>query len=312
MKTLYRLIISVVLVTCLFVAFSPSAYAITEEEVQSVVNSQGREAVSGNVFIWFLCAIAFLKMSQKIDSFMSSLGINVGHTGGSMLAEGLIAARTISQVAGGKLGGSGRGGSGGGGGGDGNMGGFMSSGLAGAVGRSFSRGAANSVTGQSSGIGSGITKAMFNSSLSSGGKFATNVTSSVARGRIASAGSMTGETATTAFTSYMGISSGGSHEEGGSEPVYSGVEIGGGRITGFESTDGGTEPIQFAYYSADQYSRPDGDYNEVAAVDDSKWYRQYARNTVEKTPYMTEKGSIEYSEKIVSSLPAPPRRKDRI
>lgn len=36
-----------------------------------------------------------LKVSQKIDSFMSSLGINVGHTGGSMLAEAMIAMRGI-------------------------------------------------------------------------------------------------------------------------------------------------------------------------------------------------------------------------
>lgn len=63
------------------------AFAVTEDEVQQQVNAIGREGVTGNIFIWFLCAIGFLKVSQKIDSFMSSLGINVGHTGGSMLAE---------------------------------------------------------------------------------------------------------------------------------------------------------------------------------------------------------------------------------
>jgi hypothetical protein len=31
-----------------------------------------------------------VKVSQKIDSFMSSLGINVGHTGGSLMAEATI------------------------------------------------------------------------------------------------------------------------------------------------------------------------------------------------------------------------------
>lgn len=35
-----------------------------------------------NLFVWFLCAIAFLKVSQKIDSFMAGLGISVGHIGG--------------------------------------------------------------------------------------------------------------------------------------------------------------------------------------------------------------------------------------
>ena len=48
--------------------------AVTEDEVAA----HGKEATAGSIFIWFLCAIAFLKISQKIDSFMSSLGINVG------------------------------------------------------------------------------------------------------------------------------------------------------------------------------------------------------------------------------------------
>lgn len=39
-----------------------------------------------------------LKVSQKIDNFMSSLGINVGHTGGSMLAEAMIAMRGIGTA----------------------------------------------------------------------------------------------------------------------------------------------------------------------------------------------------------------------
>ena len=43
-----------------------------------------------------LCAIAFLKVSQKVDSFMSGLGINVGHTGGNMIAELMVAARGLA------------------------------------------------------------------------------------------------------------------------------------------------------------------------------------------------------------------------
>lgn len=337
MKRLLKIMVALSLVLCLFVLFSPSAFAISEGEVESVVNSSGREAVTGNVFIWFLCAIAFLKMSQKIDSFMSSLGINVGHTGGSMLAEALIATRTIGAVAGGKIGGfaggrAGGGGPGGGaaagasgsGSGSGMMGGFMSGGLAGAVGRSFSRNAASSVTGQSSGIGGGISKAMFNSSLANGGKFATSVTSSVARGRINSAGSMTGETAVTAFQSYMqipanvgslddsGAGAGGIDGDGHAIPAYHDVEIGGGRISGYEQQYTDSSPVQFTYYSSDQYSRPEGDYTVHTAADKSQWYKQYARDKVDKTPYMTEDGSIAYRSKIVSAMPEPPRRKERL
>ena len=39
---------------------------------------------------------------------------------------------------------------------------------------------------------------------------------------------------------------------------------------------------------------------------------QYAKDTVERTPYMTEKGQIAYHEKIVKQLPNMPKRKDRV
>ena len=72
------------------------AAELTEADVEAAVASQGKEAVTGNVFVWFLCAIAFLKVSQKIDSFLASLGINVGNTGGNMMAELLIAGRSLT------------------------------------------------------------------------------------------------------------------------------------------------------------------------------------------------------------------------
>lgn len=92
MKKYFRFIISAAVLVGIF---SVSVFALTENEVQEEVSRIGREGVTGNIFVWFLCAVAFLKVSQKIDSFMSSLGINVGHTGGSMLAEALITAKSI-------------------------------------------------------------------------------------------------------------------------------------------------------------------------------------------------------------------------
>ena len=97
MKKLRRILflaLMVGLLACL--CCQPAFAAVSEEEVQAQVDAVGKEAVSGNVLIWFMCAIGFLKVSQKIDSFMASLGVNVGHTGGSMLAEALIAARGFS------------------------------------------------------------------------------------------------------------------------------------------------------------------------------------------------------------------------
>lgn len=93
---IFRYIAAILLMTCICTL---PVLALTEAEVEREVESVGKEAVTGNVLIWFLCAVAFLKVSQKIDSFMSGLGVNVGHTGGSLLGEVIIAAKTISAVA---------------------------------------------------------------------------------------------------------------------------------------------------------------------------------------------------------------------
>ena len=93
-----RFFLNCLLILTLVVVMSTSAFAISESDVESAVSASGKEAVSGNVLVWFLCAIAFLKVSQKIDSFLSSLGLNVGHTGGSMLSEAMIAMRAINTA----------------------------------------------------------------------------------------------------------------------------------------------------------------------------------------------------------------------
>lgn len=174
-------------------SFVLPASAITEEEVQKQVDTQGREAVTGNVFIWFLCAVGFLKVSQRMDSLLSSLGISVGHTGGNMLGEAMIAARTIGAATGRHFHGfgGGSGGSSGGGGGSGSGGGtgFLSGGLVGAVGRQVTKSAVNAATGQG---GNPLTRMAFNSSLAQGGNFANGIIGAVARGNIARTGSITG------------------------------------------------------------------------------------------------------------------------
>ena len=93
-----RFFLNCLLILTLIIVMSTNAFAISESDVESAVSASGKEAVSGNVLVWFLCAIAFLKVSQKIDSFLSSLGLNVGHTGGSMLSEAMIAMRAINTA----------------------------------------------------------------------------------------------------------------------------------------------------------------------------------------------------------------------
>lgn len=210
-KLFYVLLIAIILVTSLPL----TAFAISDGDVEAQISASSRESVAGNVFIWFLCAIAFLRVSQKIDSFMSSLGINVGHTGGNMLAEAMIAAKSIGAgnkfFSGGAFGGFGRGsrgpsssggstGSSGAKGTDGSSGGFMSGGLVGAVGRKIERSAVQSATGQ----GGVIQNAAFTSSLNKGGELATKAVGTVAKGSISSTGSMTGEQAAKGLASYLG------------------------------------------------------------------------------------------------------------
>lgn len=256
------------------------------------------------MFIWFLCAIAFLKISQKIDSFLSSLGINVGHTGGSMMAELMIAARgltTVKSVTGGSFfkGGSPR------------FGGttnnasasFLSGGLAGAVGRQFTQSAMHTMTGQAS---NPISRRAFESSLKKGGDFANNVTGAVAQGNINYTGSMTGPQAAQALSSYLG-------QTGIPDaPSFSNVEIGGGRIMGTETSAAYPNGTEFGMYNADQYMAPEGNYETVTAADNTTWYKQYAVDTVDRTPYMTGEGKIAYHENIVQKLPNMPKRKDRV
>lgn len=297
MKRPKQLILVSVLLYILFgLAVIPAA-ALTEEEVRQQVAVRGSAAVTGNIFIWFLCAIAFLKVSQKVDSFMSSLGINVGHTGGSMLGEAIVAIRGVGMAAKG-ITSKGFGSSGGGAG-------AFPGGLAGIVSRKFSQGAAESAVGQG---GHFFSRKAFDSSLAKDGDFANGVIGSVAKGNIAKIGSITGNTAVKALQSYMGMPGQGTEKP----PQYHSVEIGGGRITGTEISTAAPEEIQFAMYNAEQYMEPSGDYRTVSAADGSQWSMQYAQDTVKKEPYETPEGRIAYRESIVKQMPAIPRRKDKV
>ena len=363
---------------------STTALAVDESEVENAIATSGEDAVAGNLFIWFLCAVSFLKISQKIDNFMTSLGINVGRTGGSMMAEMLIAGRALGgavKATGGAIGnmfnrgitnnqatGQAFTGSGGG--------------IIGVAKRAAGNAAASSATQTATGLGGVIGGAMLSSSMNNGGKFATNVVGAVATGNIAKVGSITGTKAAQALTSYLGYGAGeipaqgvggagdilistkptdsditlGSEVPAGSGPIpadigcedvitasggatvaaaayadeartymdeqsstiprqpptFRDIEIGGGRITGFETPAGGGEERQFAMYNASQYVTPNGDYETVQTADGETWYKQYAQPTVEKTPYEEPGGIIKYNERIVDQMPQVPKRKDRI
>ena len=292
MRKLKRILFTMLSIMVLMCFIAQPAFALEESEVQAQVDAVGKEAVAGNVLIWFMCAIAFLKVSQKIDSFMSSLGINVGHTGGSMLSEAMIAARSIGGFRGSSGGRSGRSSGNSGGGGEG----FLAGGLAGVVSRQVTSGAVKSVTSPGNGSGAsggtgasgGIGGSVYGSSVAKGGSFANKVIGSVAMGDISTMGTITGSKAEQALHSYMGDNA---LEPGATGiPSYSNVEIGGGRITGTETTAEHPDGIAFGMYSTDQY----------------------AADAVKKTPYKAPDGTIAYKESIIKKLPPTPKRKDKL
>ena len=304
MKRKYKILILLIVVITMVSLTTVPAFALTESEVQGQVNAIGKEGVTGNIFVWFLCAIAFLKVSQKIDSFMSSLGINVGHTGGSMLAEAMIAVRGIGAA----KSFVGRGGGGGGshsGGSGGNT--FMKGGLTGIVSRNVTNTAIKNANGSKNG---GLGGVAFNSSLQKGGGFANSVIGKIATGSISSTGTISGANAEDSLMSYMGYTALG--DSASDVPSFSDVEIGGGHIFATETSEEHPQGIAMGMYHTDQYLAPDGDYTTVTAADGTTWYKQYAVDTVERKPYKAEDGSVAYHENIVKKLPKAPRRKDRV
>lgn len=368
--------ITVFMVLLMIIVFTVNCYAVTDAEVQAAVDSSSKESVSGNLFVWFLCAIAFMKVSQKIDSFMSSLGISVGRTGGSMMAEAMIVARSVGTAfkAGGGFAGFGKGGAGN----TGTVGGKPagSGGFFGGIGRKMSEGATDVATGNNTagGIMASIGKKAYEESVSKGGSFATGVIGSIARGEISRMGTISGSNGKAAMESYFGYNSnvnkssgqtadinqnskstlehGGvtsivnRDEVGGSIgfdasgqpisgssggeampsgdmaaalsgsadaiPVFSEIEMGGGRISGIETTSEFPDGRQFAMYDAEKYVKPEGNFETITAVDNSKWYKQYAAPSVERTPYMDAEGKVQYNEKIVDKIPKAPMRKDKM
>lgn len=349
-----------VVFTFMLIIIHTTCYAVTDAEVQSAVDASSKESVSGNLFIWFLCAIAFMKVSQKIDSFMSSLGISVGKTGGSMLSEAMIVVKGVGTAF--KTGGF----AGFGKNGSSSYGAAKpagSSGFFGGIGRKMSEGAVDMAAGKNTagGIMASIGKKAYEDSVGKGGSFAAGVIGSIARGEISKMGTISGSNGKSAMESYFGYNanisknsgqtadinktSKGTIEHGGATtitqknegmgtsgfdsygasagdigsafnaeaiPIFSEIEMGGGRITGMETTSDFPDGRQFAMYDAEKYAKPDGTFETVTAVDNSKWYKQYASPSVERTPYMDTEGKVQYKEKIVDKMPKAPMRKDKI
>ena len=92
-------IILLLIIIIIATLFTLRTYALTENEIKAQAAASGKEEVAGNVFIWFLCAIAFLKIAKKIESLLGSIGLNVTSSGNSsMLGELMIAMKGMSLM----------------------------------------------------------------------------------------------------------------------------------------------------------------------------------------------------------------------
>lgn len=195
-KTLFSLFTAV----SLALLYCPAAFALTEDEAAAAVDAQGKDAVSGNLFLWLLCAIAFLKVSTKLDGILHSLGIGVSRSPGSMLSEALLAfrgfeigkafmglgaAKAAASTATAKA----------------TPSNTFAGGLSGMVSRHVQQSTANSISGQSGGIGTSLGGAMYHNSLGKDGGFASKVIGSIATGQ--TGGSITGDSAVEALNGYF-------------------------------------------------------------------------------------------------------------
>lgn len=195
-KTLFTLftVINLVLLYC------PAALALTEDEAAAAVDAQGKDAVSGNLFLWLLCAIAFLKVATKLDGILHSLGIGVSRSPGSMLSEALLAfrgfeigkafmglgtAKTAVALANAKN----------------TPSSTFAGGLSGMVSRHVQQSTASSISGQSGGIGASLGGTMYHNSLGKDGGFASKVIGSIATGQ--TSGCITGDSAVEALNGYF-------------------------------------------------------------------------------------------------------------
>lgn len=181
-SSLRKLVILLPSVAAIAVCWALPALAVSEADVEAAVASQGKEAVSGNLFVWFLCAIAFLKVSTKLDSILQAMGLGVGRAPGSILAEAFMALRGMQAgkaILSGQMPGAGSRGAAAGAGANS----AFHGGLAGMVSSKLETDTAASMSGSGGGVTSGIGASLYKSTLGQDNGFASRVIGSVATGQ---------------------------------------------------------------------------------------------------------------------------------
>ncbi len=223
----------------------------------------------GSIFLWFFCALAFLKVAQKFDGYLSSLGMSVAQTGSSMGLELLMAARVMGggarnvRSAGSIFGGRSAGTSTASSATD-----FVSGLTSQFKGNSYVRDAVVD-GGVRMGAGGGIGfvgRAFGGMAARNGASLTGESISSVASRSPDISGSIAGEIADRSLANYMPQLS---------RYQLRDTKIGGGHIsTSAVSEDGSTASVEM--FDASRYEKPEEPYTKVMASDGSQWYQMAA------------------------------------
>lgn len=232
---------------------------------QYIGNGGALSSGHGSIFLWFFCALAFLKVAQKFDGYLSSLGMSVAQTGSNMGLELLMAARVIGggvksvRSAGGVFGNRPAGASA-----ASSASGFASSLASRFKGNSYVRDAV--VDGgirMGAGGGIGFVGRAFGGLVARNGASLTGESiSSVASRSPDVSGSIAGEIADRSLANYMPQLAGYQFRD---------TQIGGGHIsTSAISEDGSTASVEM--FDASRYEKPEEPYTRVTASDGSQWY----------------------------------------
>jgi hypothetical protein len=284
----------------------------------------------GGIVTWTICMLAFLKIAQKMDTYMATIGMNTAQTGssfmGDILASGFAIKSGVSAISkgigavGGAVGtaafgksGSHHGGPSSGGGGIGGLG------AANAAADVVSKGGVRQGVG---GIVGGISRAVaggrFNRGLGATDwmdpnyNLATNTIGKIAKGDIKSTGMLVDNPlAKKSSDADLGTRSYGHFFDlkGTPDANVSDVTMGGGRITGT-----GSDGNQFALYDSGSYNAPiDSNYDTMSAVDGSTWYKQTFQQSYEPEVRDVPDGSGKMHQQVYTPRPpSPPKRKDRV
>lgn len=218
----------------------------------------------GSVFLWCFCALAFLKIAQRFDSYLASIGLNVAQTGSSMGMEMLMAARALTGFAGGSSS-------------AGSV--FRSTSAAGsAAATGFAAGFANRFKpnsyirdavvegGNRMGLGGSVGfvgRAFGGIAARNGATLTSDSISSVASRPEGLSGSIGGDIANRSLGNYMPQL--GKH-------TLSNTQITGGHIS-TTATDAAGKTSSVELFSASQFEAPDAPHALVTAADGSAWYQ---------------------------------------